>query len=94
MLMFKKDYTAKCKVYHKKTKDLDWVEFETIEVKANSIENLMERLNLYTGRPEKRKDVQAVKLVGTIQLLKDVKHSFYDHVENISLDVNIIKELY
>lgn len=86
------DCTVEFQVLNPHTKKQSWEVYESMTIKASSIEALIERAHLYVGRPERIDNVAAIRLTGTMTIINQEKDRFFDHRNSIKLDLHVLRE--
>lgn len=91
MLISKDSYTAHCTVHHILS-DGSARPFETMDVSASSLVDLLDRVYLYVGRPVTHEGVNAIQLTGDVYIKNKMPHRYLNHKETVVLTINVTKE--
>lgn len=86
------DCTVEFRVIDPHTKEQTWQTYEAMTIQAPSIEDLIERAHLYVGRPERHKNVSAIRLTGTMTVIDQKKDRYDDHKDTIKLGLHVLRE--
>lgn len=88
----KADCVVEFQVTDPKTHTKDWEFYESMTIEAPTYEHLIERAHMYLGRPGRHENVSAIRLKGTMTVVHQMKDSFLNHEDTITLDLNILRE--
>jgi uncharacterized Zn finger protein len=88
----KADCIVEFQILNPKTNDQEWKVYESMTIHAPTIDHLIERAHMYIGRPERHKNVSAIRLKGTMTIIDQEKDEYRDHEDTVKVDLNILRE--
>ncbi|MCC2252163.1 hypothetical protein JUJ52_19725 [Virgibacillus sp. AGTR] len=86
------DCTIEFQVIDSKTQKQAWEIYENLNFQGPTIEKVIERAQLYVGRPERHNNVTAIRLTGKLTIIDQEKDSLFDHLNTITLDLHILRK--